>query len=120
MLNFRKPNLYIYHIVWYCDTCFSIVYGNREQNSSIIQLYEIETRYGNTDNIILKTYYVEKTSQGTLLTRFLKPFFSSSGTYGFIIRFDPINIDKLTQKSYPSIARIRFDQNVIKYCYFSY
>ncbi|CAF1161992.1 unnamed protein product [Rotaria sp. Silwood1] len=105
-----KSDLYIYHVVWYCDTCLSIVYGNRAQNSSIIQLYDIQTINTDNDKIIFKTRYIEETRKGALLTRFLKPFFSPMGTYGFIIRFDPLNFDKITQKAYPYIVRIHFNQ----------
>lgn len=110
--SFRKSNLYIYHVVWYCDTCLSVVYGNRAQNSSIIQLYEIQTLNTDNDKILHKTRFTEETRKGALLTRFLKPFFSPKGNYGFIIRFDPLNIDKVTQKSYPYIVRIHFNQQV--------
>lgn len=106
----RKSNCYIYHVVWYCDTCFSIVYGTRTQNSSLIQLYEIQS--GNNDNIIFKPGYREETRKGYLLPRFLKPFFSPLGTYGFIIRFDSSNTGKAGQKAHPYIARIHFDQLV--------
>jgi len=108
----RKSDLYIYHIVWYCDTCLSIVYGNRAQNSSIIQLYEIQSTNNDNDRIVFKTRYVEETRKNGLLTRFLKPFFSAMGTYGFIIRFDPLNVDKITNKAYPHVVRIHFNQTV--------
>jgi hypothetical protein len=34
------------------------------------------------------------------------------GTYGFIIRFDPLNVDKTTNKAYPHVVRIHFNQTV--------
>ncbi|CAF3436510.1 unnamed protein product [Rotaria socialis] len=105
-----KSDLYIYHVVWYCDTCLSIVYGNRAQNSSIIQLYEIQPINTDNDRIVFKSRYIEETRKGALLPRFLKPFFSPSGIYCFIIRFDPLNVDKITQKAYPYIVRIHFNQ----------
>ncbi|UJR28644.1 hypothetical protein I4U23_009876 [Adineta vaga] len=104
-----KSDLYIYHVVWYCDTCLAVVYGNRGQNSSIIQLYEIRTGNNGTDEIALKSFWKE-TSKGGILPRFLKPFFSPMGTYGFIIRFETHSIDKSTQKAYPHVVRIDFDQ----------
>jgi len=105
---FRKTSgVYIYHIVWYCDTCFSVVYGDRIQNSSIIQLYEISN-----DKIIFKSKFIEETRKGFLLTRFLKPYFSSYGTYGYIIRFDQLNIGKSKQKAFPHVVRIHFNQSV--------
>jgi len=108
----RKSDCYIYHVVWYCDTCLSIVYGNRAQNFSTIQLYEIQAT--NNDNIIFKSRYNEESRKGGLLPRFLKPFFSPLGLYAFIIRFDSSNIDKPTFKAHPHIARIHFNQTV---CY---
>ncbi|CAF0954267.1 unnamed protein product [Adineta steineri] len=105
-----KSDLYIYHVVWSCDTCLSIVYSTRRQDSSIIQLYEIQTINNDNDKIIYKSRYVEETRKGTLLPRFLKPTFSPSGAYGFIIRFDPLNINKSTQKAYPHVVRIHFNQ----------
>jgi len=114
---FRKSDCYIYHVVWYCDTCLSIVYGNRAQNSSIIQLYDIQPGINN-DNIVLKSRYTEETRKGGLLPRFLKPVFSPLGLYAFIIRYDSTNSDKPTYKAHPHIARIHFDQTVCcKYCF---
>jgi len=107
---FRKTSgVYIYHIVWYCDTCFSVVYGDRIQNSSIIQLYEISN-----DKIIFKSKFTEEIGRGFLLPRFLKPYFSPYGIYGYIIRFDSLNNGKSTQKMFPRVVRIRFNQSV---CY---
>lgn len=99
---------YIYHVVWYYDTCFAVVYGNRGQNSSIIQLYDIQSR--NQDNIVFKSRFVEETRKGFLLPRFLKPYFSPMGVYGFIVRFESSINDKSTIKARPCIARIHFDQ----------
>jgi hypothetical protein len=104
---FRKSYLYIYHIVWYCDTCLSIVYGNRIQNTSIIQLYEIQN-----DRLVFKSKFLEETRKGFLLSRFLKPYFSPYGTYAYIIRFEPSNIDKSIPKAFPYVVRIHFNQSV--------
>ncbi|CAF0987125.1 unnamed protein product [Rotaria sp. Silwood1] len=101
----KKSNVYIYHVVWCGDTCLSIVYGNRTQNSSIIQLYEILN-----DKIILKSKFIEETRKSFLLSRFLKPYFSSDGTYAYIIRFDPLNIGKPIQKAFPHVVQIQFNQ----------
>jgi hypothetical protein len=103
----KKSYVYIYHIVWYCETCLCIVYGTRQQSSSIIQLYEISN-----DKIIFKSKFIEETRKGFLLTRFLKPYFSSYGTYGYIIRFDQLNIGKSKQKAFPHVVRIHFNQSV--------
>jgi hypothetical protein len=89
---------------------FTILFGiviNRFQNSSIIQLYEILH-----DKINMKSKFIEETRKGVLLSRFIKPFFSSDGTYAYIIRFYPLNIDKTTQKAFPFVARINFNQSV--------
>ncbi|CAF1150393.1 unnamed protein product [Adineta steineri] len=103
----KISDIYIYHIVWYHDTYFSIVYGNRIRNSSVIQLYEIVA-----DKIILKSKFIEETGKGYLLARFLKPYFSSNGTYAYIIRFDLLNSDKSSiQKSFPRVVRIHFNQS---------
>lgn len=109
---FRESDVYIYHVVWYCDTCLSVVYGNRAQNTSVIQLYNVETINRDNDKITLKSRFLEETRKGSLLTRFLKPFFSPSGAYGFIVRFDPLNMDRSAQKAYSHIARIQFNQRV--------
>lgn len=103
----KKSYVYIYHIVWYCDTCFSIVYGNRKQNSTLIQLYEIFN-----ERIIFKTKYLEETRRGFLLSRFFKPYFYSYGTYAYIIHHDLLNIGKLKQKAFPCVVRIHFNQTV--------
>jgi len=97
--------VYIYHIVWYCDVCFAVVYGNRKRNSSVIQLYEIRN-----EEIISKSKYFEETRKGSLLSRFLKPYFSSFGKYAYIIRFDQLNIGK--SKAFPYVVRIYFNQTV--------
>ncbi len=110
---FRKSDVYIYHVVWYCDTCLSVVYGTRTQNSSTIQLYEIQS--GNNDNIVFKSRHTEETKKGGLLPRFLKPFFSPRGEFAFIIRFDSSNPDKMGYKAHPHIARIHFNQLVSRF-----
>jgi hypothetical protein len=96
-----------YIFFWYCETCFSIVYVNRKQNSSLIQLYEILN-----DRIISKSKYFEETRKGFLISRFLKPYFSSNGIYAYIIRFDLIKIGKLKRKAFPHIVRIDFNASV--------
>ena len=88
----------------------SIVYGTRTQNSSTIQLYEIQS--GNNENIVLKSSYLEDTRRGHLLPRFLEPHFAPLGKYAFIIRFASSNSGKPGQKANPYIARIHFDQAV--------
>ncbi|CAF1283981.1 unnamed protein product [Adineta ricciae] len=102
----NKSDMYIYHIIWYCDTCFAVVYGNRVQNTSTIQLYEIAY-----DKISFKSRYIEETSRGYLLSRFLKPFFSSLGPYAYIIRFDPVINGKAGQKAFPRVVRIHFNRS---------
>jgi hypothetical protein len=111
---FRKPDFYIFHVVWYCDTCLAIVYGNRAQNFTLIQLYDIEKVHNNDNNerILLKARFIDETRKGSLLSRFLKPYFSPSGIFAFIVRFDPLTTDRATQKSYPHIVRIHFNQTV--------
>ncbi|CAF2409910.1 unnamed protein product [Rotaria sp. Silwood2] len=102
----KKSDVYVYHVVWCGDTCLSIVYGNRKQNSSIIQLYEISN-----DKIMLQSKFIEETRKSFLLSRFLKPYFSSYGDiYAYIIRFDPLNIGKSMQKAFPRVVRIQFNQ----------
>lgn len=98
---------YIYHVVWCGYTCLSIVYGNRIQNSSIIQLYELVN-----DKIIFKSKFTEETRRGRLLQRFLKPYFSLFATYGYIIRYDSINSGKPLQKVFPRVVRIDFNHTV--------
>lgn len=100
-------HVFIYHIVWYCDTCLAIVYGNRKRNSSVIQLYEIVN-----EKIISKSKYLEETRKGSLLSRFLKPYFYASGTYAYIIRFNQLNTDKSKSKAFPYVVRIYFNQTV--------
>ena len=89
-----------------------MVYGNRAQNTSVIQLYNVETINRDNDKITLKSRFLEETRKGSLLTRFLKPFFSPAGAYGFIVRFDPLNVDRSAQKAYSHIARIQLNQRV--------
>ncbi|CAF1087184.1 unnamed protein product [Rotaria sordida] len=101
----KKSDVYIYHVVWCSDTCLSIVYGNRMQNSSVIQLYEISN-----DKVKLKSKFIEETRKSFLLSRFLKPYFSSYGTYAYIIRFDPLHSSKSIQKAFPRVVRIHFNQ----------
>lgn len=103
--------MYIYHVVWYCDTCLAVVYGNRGQTSSIIQLYEIRTMNNGNDQAVLRSHWKE-TPKGNILPRFLKPYFASSGTHAFIIRYDTYNADKSMQKAYPHVVRIDFNQTV--------
>lgn len=110
----KRSYVYIHHIVWYCDTCFSIVYGNRRQNSSLMQLYEIFN-----ERIILKSKYIEETKRGYLLPRYLKPYFYSYGTYAYIIHYDLLNIGKSKQKSYPYVVRIYLNQSVCFNCLIS-
>ncbi|UJR20892.1 hypothetical protein I4U23_024001 [Adineta vaga] len=102
----KISDVYIYHIVWYCDTCFAVVYGNRMQNSSTIQFYEIAH-----DIISLKAKFIEETSRGFLLARFLKPFFSPSRIYAYIIRFDPLLNENSSQKAFPRVVRIHLNQS---------
>lgn len=115
-ISFRKSDCYVLHVVWFCDKCLSIVFSNRGFNSSLIQLYEIETTNSDVDRIIFKTKFVEETRKGALVSRFLKPHFSPSGTYGFIVRFDALSGDRTTQKAFPHIVRIHFNQSVRKTC----
>ena len=99
--------MYIYHVVWYSNSSLSVVYGSREGNTSLIQLYEISN-----DQVWLKSYFIEETRKGPLLSRFLKPHFSSDGAAAYIIRFNPLNAEKPTGKAFPQIVRIRWNQSV--------
>ncbi|CAF1140381.1 unnamed protein product, partial [Didymodactylos carnosus] len=101
-----KSNVYIFHVVWCGDTCLAVVYANRAQNSSIIQLYTVE---GN--KVVLKKYYIEQARKGWIPANFLRPVFDKQGTYAFIVRFNQFNFDKYG-KSYPQIVRIHFGQSI--------
>ncbi|CAM4778334.1 unnamed protein product [Rotaria magnacalcarata] len=101
----KKSDIFVYHVVWCGDTCLSVVYGNRLQTSTIIQLYEIYN-----DKMTLKSKFIDETRKPLLLLRFLKPYFSSYATYAYMIRFDSLTIGKSTQKVFPRVVRIRFNQ----------
>lgn len=103
----RKSDAFVYHVVWCHEFCLSVVYGNRVQNSTITQLYEISN-----DKPILKSKVVEESKKPLLLTRHLKPYFSSHGTYAYTIRFDPLIIGKVAPKPYPRVVRIYLNQSV--------
>ncbi|CAF1639034.1 unnamed protein product [Adineta ricciae] len=104
-----RSDLYIYHVVWYCDTCLAVVYGNRGQTSSIIQLYEVRTTNNGSDEAVLRSHWKEM-PKGKILPRFLKPYFAPSGIHAVIIRYDTYNADKSMQKAYPHVVRIDFNQ----------
>ena len=70
-------------------------------------MYEISN-----DRINLKSKFIEESRKGFLLSRFLKPFFTSNGKYAYIIRFYPFPIDKTIQKAFPYVSRINFNQQV--------
>lgn len=93
--------MYIYHIVWSCNTCFAVVYANRQRNVSFIQLYEIAY-----DKISYRAKFVEETRHGSSPPRFLKPYFSSNGSYTYLVRFDPPSGGK------PRVVRIHLNQSV--------
>ncbi|CAF0752680.1 unnamed protein product, partial [Didymodactylos carnosus] len=99
-----KSDVYIFHVVWCGDNCLSVVYANRAQNISVIQLYRIED-----GNIVLNKYYVEQARKGWIPANFLRPVFVKQGTYAFIVRYDQLNLGKYG-KSYPQIVRIHFNQ----------
>ena len=99
---FRKSDVFIAHVVWFCPTCLSVVYGSRTMNSSIVQLYEL-----NNDRIELKSSLIEENGKIPLLSRYLRPFFSSNGTEIHFIRFD-----RLTERSFPRIVRFNLTQAV--------
>lgn len=99
----RKSYVYIYHFVWYSPRSFAIVYGNRRENSSVIQLYEIVN-----ERILVKSRFIEETRRGLIISRYLKPVFSPGGNSINIIRFEQIN----KQKAFPRVVRILLNEGV--------
>lgn len=84
-----------------------MVYGNRRENSSVIQLYEILH-----ERILVKSRYIEETRRGLLIPRYLKPVFSPLGNSIYIIRFEQLNIIKSKQKAFPRVVRIPLNEGV--------
>ena len=105
----RNSTLYIYHVVWYCSNCLSIVYGDRDERSSLIQCYEISP-----DRIVAKAFFQQPTKHNAFLSRYVKPYFASNGTYAFLIQFNPLaNDDPQHVKFSPRLVRINWNQRVM-------
>jgi hypothetical protein len=104
----RRSDVFIYHIVWHCATCLSIVYAPRQHNSSLVQLYEITN-----GRITLKSSYAHATPDYGLVSRFLQPYFTLNGTYVYMIQYDRLtSSNRSTSKAFPHVVRIDFHRHV--------